>query len=201
MQFDGQLDPTRKIRDDMLIQPPGSMPGIYDIPEYPMTGSAGAARSMTSGGSSSSGTFQAPYWNEEKISDLTQKKALPGLRSLRQQVQRITGRRYDNPNVARMTLREALSGYGAGLDEIYSGAGKEARADYGQEYNALFEASKTGFLAKERRTETNARLRESRNQNMFNAELERRRLQYGNMYDQWRSGGIKRSSEYTTMGP
>ena len=44
------------------------------------------------------------------------------------------GRYYENPNVRRMTLRDAMAGYGMGLEKVLGGARKEATAEYAAEY-------------------------------------------------------------------
>lgn len=71
--------------------------------------------------------------SESQIKKLTRQTAAPGLRNLRQQMMSISGQHYANPNVKKMTLRQALAGYGAGLESVMSGArttaGKEALAE------------------------------------------------------------------------
>ena len=79
-------------------------------------------------------TFEAPLYDEAKIDKMAQQQAAPGLRNLRTAVQAATSRRYDNPNVQRMTLRDALAGYGQGLEEVMSGARQTASAEYAQKY-------------------------------------------------------------------
>ena len=139
---------TRRTKEDNELYPYDQPPDIYEVPEYPVTGVGGGV-----GGGSSSGSqlYNAPYYDPSKITSLTQKRAMPGIRSLREQVQRVTGKRYDNPYVAKMSLREALQGYGSGLSKVIQGAGEAAVDEYGQEYNALADASKTSFLASEER--------------------------------------------------
>ncbi len=74
-----------------------------------------------------------PEYSEKKVRKLTQKLAAPKIRKLRQAVQIAAGQRYDNPNVKRMTLREALQGYGTGLESAISGSHRGAVAEYGQQ--------------------------------------------------------------------
>ena len=74
-------------------------------------------------------TYVAPELDKRKVRALTQKMAAPGVRTLRESVQQAMGRNYDNPNVRKMTLREALQGYGTGLESVMAGAGKEARSE------------------------------------------------------------------------
>ena len=79
-------------------------------------------------------TFTAPEYDEGKVSSLTQKHAAAGTRKLRSAVQELMTRRSENPNINRMTLRDALAGYGEGLESVMSGASKTATAEYAQQY-------------------------------------------------------------------
>jgi hypothetical protein len=74
-------------------------------------------------------TFKAPEMDKRGVRALTQKLAAPGIRTLRETVQQSMGKNYENPNVRKMTLREALQGYGTGLEKVMSGAGREARSE------------------------------------------------------------------------
>jgi len=78
--------------------------------------------------------FVAPEYDEAKISKMAQQNAAPGVRNLRTAIQSVTSRRSDNPNADRMTLRDALAGYGQGLEEVMSGARQTASAEYAQKY-------------------------------------------------------------------
>lgn len=78
--------------------------------------------------------FSMPEWNEAEISKLTQKYASPGIRSLRAQVQQAQATPYENPNVKRMSLRDALQGYGLGLANVLAGAGQTAAGEYARKY-------------------------------------------------------------------
>jgi hypothetical protein len=77
----------------------------------------------------------APEWDEKEIKKKTQRNAAPQVRQLRQTVQQAMGRNYENPNVRRMTLRDALAGYGMGLEGVMRGAGQQAQQEYAQEYS------------------------------------------------------------------
>jgi hypothetical protein len=55
---------------------------------------------------------------------------------------------YENPNVKSMTMRQALSGYGQGLEGIMGGAYKEGRAQYGEERNIADTEAKSNWEAK-----------------------------------------------------
>jgi len=78
--------------------------------------------------------FNMPEWDEGEITKLTQKYAAPGVRSLRAQVQQAQAAPYENPNVKRMALRDALQGYGIGLEGVMAGAARSAAGEYGQKY-------------------------------------------------------------------
>lgn len=78
--------------------------------------------------------FKLPLWDEKKIESKAQRAAGPGLRELRKGMREAQGRYYENPNVRRMTLRDAMAGYGMGLEKVLGGARREAVAEYGAEY-------------------------------------------------------------------
>jgi len=78
--------------------------------------------------------FKLPTWDESKISAKTQRAAGPGLRELRKGMQEAQGRYYENPNVRRMTLRDAMAGYGMGLEKVMGGARQQATSEYAAEY-------------------------------------------------------------------
>lgn len=92
-------------------------------------------------------TYEKPEYDEDKVSALTQKRAAGGIRNLREATQEATSGTYDNPNVKRMTVRDALKGYGTGLENVMGGAGQAARAEYGQQYAAEVGASMANFNA------------------------------------------------------
>ena len=79
-------------------------------------------------------TYSAPQWDTGAIDALTQKRAAPGLRAMRNQVNRASGVSYDNPNMKRMTLRDALQGYGQGVESALSSANQSAVNEYGTEF-------------------------------------------------------------------
>ena len=75
-------------------------------------------------------TFKAPEFNKRAVRAATQKIAAPGIRTLRETVQQAMGKTYENPNVRKLTLREALQGYGTGLEKVMAGASREARSEH-----------------------------------------------------------------------
>lgn len=93
------------------------------------------------------GAFAAPPWRESEIRRLTQMKAGPGLRRLRREAQRVAGQYFENPNVKRMTVREALAGMGIGMGSILTGAGGAAAQEYGMQYGREYGAALTSYQA------------------------------------------------------
>lgn len=86
-------------------------------------------------------TFAPPEWSEKEIASMAQKAAAPGLRNLRTAIQSVAARRYDNPNVGRVTLRDALAGYGQGLEEVMAGARESATNEYAIKYANEYKAA------------------------------------------------------------
>lgn len=78
--------------------------------------------------------YNAPIYNEAEVDKLTQKRAAGGMRALRQAVSRAGASGYGNADVKRMTLRDALQGYGTGLSSVMAQAGATAAGEYGQQY-------------------------------------------------------------------
>ena len=190
----GKTDEYQKwIREKNLVktttQAP-SMPGwdplsTYDVPEY-QPYIPGAAP-----------TYAAPTWDEGAIESLTQRKAAPGLRNLRQQVQRVTGRRYDNPQVARMTLREALQGYGAGIGSVMGSAGETAMGEYGKKYAIEADVAKTNYGGRMAQWQGETQARSEGARMNYQSELERRRTAFQSAWDKWKSS-IGSSTTSTT---
>lgn len=92
-------------------------------------------------------SYTVPERKPERVEELTQQLAAPGVKGLRSQVQRAIGKRYVNPQVARMTLREALAGYGQGLESVMGGARRGALTQYEQEYAPQVEKSRLEYQA------------------------------------------------------
>lgn len=99
-------------------------------------------------------SYVAPEYNEMKVKRLTQEQLAPAVRGLRSALQRVASKRYDNPNVGRMTLRDALAGYGQGLQSAYAGASATARNLYNEEYSREADAAKTNFTAQAEASKT-----------------------------------------------
>jgi len=92
-------------------------------------------------------TFKAPKVNKRAIRAMTQKLAAPGVRTLRQTMQQAMGKNYENPNVRKLTLREALQGYGTGLEKVMGGAGREARSEHMAELDLQRQEEMANFQA------------------------------------------------------
>lgn len=92
-------------------------------------------------------TFQAPEYDEAEIKKLTQRYAAAPTRRLRETIRRIAGQAYGSPMVKRMTLREALEGYGTALESVMAGAGRQAAGEYAGRYAREFQAAQIGFQA------------------------------------------------------
>lgn len=75
-------------------------------------------------------TLKLPKVNKRAIAALQQKHAAGGVRRLREALQQSLAGGSDNPNVRRMTIREALQGYGTGLEGVMAGAYGTARSEH-----------------------------------------------------------------------
>jgi hypothetical protein len=165
--------------------PSWDAPTSYDIPTY-QPYIPGAAP-----------TYAAPKWDDNAIESLTQKKAAPGLRNLRQQVQRVTGRRYDNPQVGRMTLREALQGYGSGIGSVMGSAGEVATGEYAKKYATQADEAKTNYggAMAQWQGETSARSEGARSN--YQADLDRRKTMFNAAWDKWKASTGTRTTSTT----
>ena len=107
--------------------------------------------------------YEKPVWDEGEIRKLSRKIQAPSVRRLRQQVQQVVSKHYENPNVRSLMLRNALQGYGIGLEHVLSGAETQARGEYAQRYSfdvnaamAKFQAAMNEYMASAKRTTTRA---------------------------------------------
>lgn len=100
-------------------------------------------------------TFVTPEYDEREVAKQTQMQAGSGIRGLRSTLQQAIGTTpsSSNPNVRRMTLRDALAGYGQGLESVMGGAQSRAANIYGQKFAAETAAGKINFNAQVRRDE------------------------------------------------
>ncbi|MBV6340444.1 hypothetical protein [Candidatus Magnetobacterium casense] len=97
--------------------------------------------------------YFAPQQDWDRIRFLQQQQAAPAVRKLRKGLLSTlqTARRAENPNVQGLIGREALSGYGEGLESAMAGAGGEAQRMYAPEYSADVQAGLLNWQADERR--------------------------------------------------
>lgn len=105
--------------------------------------------------------LELPERDERRVASLRQKAAAPGVRKLRTALNRALVRSYENPNVARMVTRSALTGFGEGLESVMGGAGREAEAQYRselglqvQEVTANYQAALQQFMGSATTTTT-----------------------------------------------
>lgn len=106
--------------------------------------------------------FNAPVRDERRIGSLRTRATSPGIRELRRGTQmNIQGTSGLDPAMRRLTLKDALQGYGSGLSKIMSTGDQIARRQYEDEYSDLYNESvmnyKTGI--EKSTAEYNARLK------------------------------------------
>ena len=93
-------------------------------------------------------TFTAPTRDPNRISNLRARASGAGLRDLRRQTQRtIQGTSGMDATMRRMTLKDALMGYGSGVSKIMSSADRIAQSQYEQEYGDKFKESLLNYQA------------------------------------------------------
>lgn len=90
----------------------------------------------TSAGGKTNPGGTLPTYDTGAVESLAQRFAAPGIRNLRNTMQETQQGYYENPNVKRMTLRDAVAGYGQGLESTMAGALNSASSIYGQQYGA-----------------------------------------------------------------
>lgn len=78
--------------------------------------------------------YNAPVYSDAEVDNLTQKRAAPGLRALRQTISRVGVASSGNSDVKRMTLRDALQGYGTGISKVIGESSEAAANEYGKKY-------------------------------------------------------------------
>jgi len=92
-----------------------------------------------------------PKIDKRRIAALQQTHAAPGIRMAREALQANMNEASDNPNVRRLTLREALQGYGAGIENVMSGAARTAQAEHGQEVELAGQEAMANWKMKQER--------------------------------------------------
>lgn len=120
--------------------------------------------------------YHAPAYDENKVRAITQEQAAPVIRGLRSAIQRVSSQRTDNPNVRKMTLREALAGYGQGLQSAISQASSTARGLYNQEYAIKSDAAKTNFGAQTEANKINYQSQTDASKINFGAQMDKYKI-------------------------
>ena len=92
-------------------------------------------------------TLELPKRDPRRVAQLRQQVATPGIRKLRTALSRALVRSYENPNVARMVTRSALSGFGEGLEQIMGGAARTAEAQAATERGILTQEALANYQA------------------------------------------------------
>ena len=122
--------------------------------------------------------YTAPVYDESRITDLTQTSSAGAIRGLRSAMQRVAGGSYANPNVRRMTLREALAGYGQGLQSAISAASDTARNLYNTEYGTKAEEKKINYNTSAQAAQAQYQAQIQQSQAKFAAEQNRYNTEY-----------------------
>ena len=122
--------------------------------------------------------YSAPVYDEDRITALTQTSAAGTLRGLRSAIQKLAGGSYANPNVRRMTLREALAGYGQGLQSAISAASDTARNLYNTEYGIKADEKKINYNTSAQAAQAQYQAQIQQAQAMFAAEQNRYNTEY-----------------------
>lgn len=134
--------------------PAASTPTLRNVTQaiQPVTQYYGMSRVLPESLSSSSSldfpTYTAPKYDTGRIESLAQRTAAPGIRNLRSQVQATQQGYYENPNVKAQTLRDALAGYGQGLESVMAGALATSTNMYNQEYGTKQQEEMTNYQSK-----------------------------------------------------
>jgi hypothetical protein len=126
------------------------------------------------------GTFTAPTRDPNRIGALRSRASGAGLRDLRRQTQQaIQGTSGMDATMRRMTLKDALMGYGSGVSKIMGQADRIAQAQYEDEYGDKYRESminyttgiskaNTEFQAELQKLARNAGLGQNLNMNVLN---------------------------------
>lgn len=101
-------------------------------------------------------TFTAPERDDNRLSSLRTRASGSALRGLRTQTQSAIQSSYGLTGQARrMTLKEALQGYGSGVSSIMSQADRIARSQYEDEYDNLYKTSLINYQGDVTEAQTN----------------------------------------------
>ena len=91
--------------------------------------------------------FTTPEFDEREVSRIAAREAAPNVRRLRDVTARAIGQNFANPNVRRLTVREALQGFGSGLGSILTGSQRAAVSQYMPRYQAAVSGAQTQYGA------------------------------------------------------
>ena len=93
-------------------------------------------------------SFTAPTRDPNRVGALRSRASGAGLRDLRRQTQQaIQGTSGMDATMRRMTLKDALMGYGSGVSKIMGQADRIAQSQYEQEYGDKFKESLLNYQA------------------------------------------------------
>ena len=107
-----------------------------------------------------------PEFDEGKVKSLTQQHAAPGVRTLREAYQTAAARLPTTPQT-RLTLRDALKGYGTGLEQVMGGARRTARAEETQKFGIESAQYQQEYAARLQQAQEHARLENVRLQQQY----------------------------------
>jgi hypothetical protein len=92
--------------------------------------------------------FTAPERDENRVSNLRMKASGAGLRELRRQTQMtVQSASGLDPTMRRMTLKDALMGYGSGVSKVMGQADQSAQRQYESEYQDKYKESMINYSA------------------------------------------------------
>lgn len=177
-------DPGTFSYDTELTLPTYKNNSTFNAPEYtsPDYSKLGDAPTY-SVGSYAAPTYTAPTYDEGKVKKLTQEQAASAIRGLRSAIQRVQNNQGENANVNRMTLRDALAGYGQGLQSAMSTASATARGLYNEEYSREADAAKTNFIARADAAKTNYQASVDAAKTNFEAQYDQYKMKWNDLSD------------------
>lgn len=135
-------------------------------------------------------TEDRPEFDEAKVQSLAQQHAAPGIRTLREAYQTAASRLPSDPK-SRLTLRDALKGYGSGLESVMGGARKTARQEEMQKFGIESAAFQQDYAAQLQQARDMAQLENDRMMQQFQMDYTEF---LGDEADQPQSGGFYHSS-------
>lgn len=144
------LDAVTSAQNDYLRQK-GGIPNAPNAPTWQSPDYSGVGNAPAYSGAKGAESYldypeyDAPDRDEDRIRKLTAMNAAPGLRALRSQIQAAQNKTYRNPTMKRLTLRDALAGYGQGLESVLAGAKNAGLQEYDREYASEVDEYKTNY--------------------------------------------------------